>query len=130
MIYSERFRYLLSPVERYKLLDLDRGVDIGLLGTAQIRIFMPDDIWSWYVTAFDGDDILFGLIAGSTIELSCFSLQDLNAIRGPLELQVEPDLFFQPKRLQSIKEALETTLYGSKRGKYRFWSSLDHIKKA
>ena len=66
---------------------------------------MPDSSWTWYITEFDGQDICFGLVVGHEVELGYFSLAEITALRGPLGLRVERDLYFGPKSLEEVKYA-------------------------
>ena len=64
---------------------------------AHIKWFTPDSSWTWYVLEFDPDDQLcFGLVIGHERELGYFSFEEISALRGPLGLPVERDLFFKP----------------------------------
>jgi len=65
---------------------------------------MPDSDWTWYVfeahrdgTEPENNDVIFfGLVDGFLPELGYFSLNELRAARGPLGLQIERDLYFEP----------------------------------
>ena len=81
------------------------------------KFFTPDSGWTWY--AIEGspvdengyydtdkekvDFVFFGLVAGLEVELGYFSLSELKRIRGPFDLPVERDLYFEPTRLSAIK---------------------------
>lgn len=71
--------------------------------TARLKLFTPDSSWTWYATEFDGEDTCFGLVVGHEIELGYFSLAEIAAVRGPMGLRVERDLYFQPTSLKEIK---------------------------
>ena len=68
------------------------------------KFFTPDSNWTWYAYEFDGQDLFFGLIYGLETELGYFSLQELEAARGPLGLPIERDLHFTPKKLSEAKK--------------------------
>lgn len=68
---------------------------------------MPDGSWTWYASEYDGQDIFFGLVIGHEIELGYFSLSELEAVRGNLNLPVERDRHFEPKTLQALKSIHE-----------------------
>jgi len=68
------------------------------------KFFTPDSNWTWYAYEFDGQDLFFGLIYGLETELGYFSLQELEAARGPLGLPIERDLHFTPKKLSEVKK--------------------------
>ena len=42
---------------------------LGFNAIAYLKFFTPDSNWTWYITEFDGDDILFGLVDGFEKEL-------------------------------------------------------------
>ncbi len=69
---------------------------------AYARLFIPDSDWVWYITEFDGQDTLFGLVIGHERELGYFSLSELEAVRGPLGLPIERDLHFTPTPLREL----------------------------
>jgi hypothetical protein len=76
--------------------------DRGMEAIAYARLFTPDSDWAWYITEFDGQDTLFGLVTGFERELGYFSLSELEAVRGPLGLPIERDLAFTPTPLRTI----------------------------
>ena len=62
-----------------------------------VKFFTPDSSWTWYVTEFDpAERLCFGLVQGLDRELGYFSLDELEAVRGPLGLPIERDLFWRP----------------------------------
>ncbi len=71
------------------------------------KFFTPDSSWTWYMTESDGQDISFGLVDGLDVELGYFSLQELQDLRGPMGLQIERDLYFDPTPLSEIQKRLE-----------------------
>jgi len=68
-----------------------------------VKFFTPWNSWTWYVTEFDGEDILFGLFIGFEREPGYFSLRELEAIAGPAGLRIERDLHFQPTPLSQCR---------------------------
>ena len=70
------------------------------------KFFTPDSSWTWYPVEFNGEDTFFGLVDGFEAELGYFSLKELESVRGPMNLPVERDLYFKPKRLSEVKEEL------------------------
>lgn len=95
---------LLDEESRQRLPDLYSSEEYGLEAKAQIKFFTPDAQWTWYASEFDGEDIFFGLVVGLEIELGYFSLSELQSVRGPMNLQIERDLYFEPKTLQTLME--------------------------
>lgn len=72
------------------------------------KFFTPDGSWSWYVLEYDkNNQIFFGYVSGFENELGYFSLQELEAIRGNLGLEVERDICFTPKKLSDVKKEYE-----------------------
>jgi len=71
--------------------------------TVIVKFFTPDSNWTWYATEFDGDDTLFGLVRGLETELGYFRLSELAAIRGPLGLPIERDLYFGAHTLADVR---------------------------
>ena len=62
-----------------------------------------------YPTAseFDQEDTFFGLVNGFELELGYFSLKELQEVCGPAGLQIERDLYYEPKTLRELKEMHE-----------------------
>ncbi len=56
-----------------------------------VKFFTPDSNFTFYVTEYDGDDLLYGLVSGTDLELGYFSLSELESARGPLGLRVQRD---------------------------------------
>jgi len=94
---------LLNQESREKLPPLYSGEENGLDAVAVVKFFTPDSSWTWYASEFDGEDTFFGLVIGLEIELGYFSLFELQAVRGPLGLPIERDLYFSPKTLREFR---------------------------
>jgi len=61
----------------------------------------------WYVTegqAEEDDFIFFGYVNGHCLELGYFSLNELQAVCGPLGLPIERDFGFTPTWWSKIKQ--------------------------
>jgi hypothetical protein len=95
---------LLDSVSRDTLPELYSGEENGMDALALVKFFTPDSSWTWYVSEFDGSDLLYGLVIGLEVEFGYTSLKELKSIRGPLGLQIERDLFFEPKSLRELFE--------------------------
>ena len=54
--------------------------------------------------------MFFGLVDGFEKELGYFSLAELEAVRGPLGLPIERDLYWKPKTLEEIAPELFANL--------------------
>jgi hypothetical protein len=98
---------LLDEESRAKLPELYSQEEKGLEAMAQVKFFTPDSSWTWYASEFDGQDTLFGLVAGHELELGYFSLSELEAARGPLGLPIERDRHFEPQTLGELRQLHE-----------------------
>jgi len=73
---------------------------------AHVKLFTPDSSWTWYLTEYDPDNReAFGLVQGLEEELGYFNLDELSAIRGPLGLPIERDMFWKPRKLSEVKRS-------------------------
>lgn len=95
---------LLPQDIREKLPDLYGAEEYGLEAKALVKFFTPDSSWSWFASEFDGSDIFFGLVVGLDIELGYWSLEELEAVRGPWGLPIERDLYFEPATLKELMQ--------------------------
>jgi hypothetical protein len=75
-----------------------------------VKLFTPDANATWLLTELDPQDgdTAFGLcdLGLGSPELGYMRLSDLANLRGPLQLPVERDLYFKPKRTLSAYAAL------------------------
>jgi hypothetical protein len=70
----------------------------------RVKFFTPDSSWTWFVTEFSPEKRLcFGMVHGLDHELGYFSLDELEAVHGPLGLPIERDLFFKPRPLSQCQ---------------------------
>lgn len=72
-----------------------------------IKFFTPDSNWTWYATEGqeeEGDFIFFGYVIGLEEEWGYFSLSELMAARGPLNLPIERDLYFTQTPFSKIQK--------------------------
>lgn len=93
---------LMTQELRRKLPPLGSQDGLGGKAVAHAKWFTPDSSWTWYALSYDGEDTCFGLVEGFETELGYFSLSELRAVRGPLGLPVERDLYWKPKTLEEI----------------------------
>ncbi len=71
---------------------------------AHVKLFTPDSSWSWFLTEFDPvQRLCFGFVIGLDQELGYFSLHELEAVRGPLGLPIERDLYWQPRPISECR---------------------------
>jgi len=100
---------LLTQEVRKQLPLLYSQEKLGGKAIVHVKFFTPDSNWTWWVTEFDGEDTFFGLVQGHCKELGYFSLSELKSVRGPLNLPIERDLYWQPKTLEEIAPELFQT---------------------
>lgn len=78
--------------------------DKGDEAIAQIKFFTPWTSWTWYASEYDPEKrVFFGVVVGHERELGNFSLDELEAIRGPGGLRIERDLYWTPKPLKECR---------------------------
>lgn len=74
--------------------------------TVHVKFFTPDAQWTWYATEYDPKErLFFGLVVGLETELGYFSLDELEAVTGPMGLHIERDTGFTPTKLGDLPEA-------------------------
>jgi hypothetical protein len=79
----------------------DKGYDALVVA----RYFHPAGSWTWYATEYSPKEReFFGYVCGFEDEWGCFSLDEMEEVKGPLGLGVERDLYFKEKPL---REALK-----------------------
>jgi len=69
-----------------------------------VKFFDPCGCWTWYGVEFDGKDEFFGYVEGYDKELGYFYLSELESYRGPLGLAIERDRYFEPCRLNELRD--------------------------
>ena len=74
--------------------------------TCYVKLSTPDANWTWFIIEFSKEDAktCFGYVQGMESELGYFSLEELEAIHGPLGLAIERDLSFKPTLFSEIKK--------------------------
>lgn len=77
---------------------------------AHIKLVLPGDSRVWYASAFDRQDLLFGLIVETEIRSDYFSLAELRALQGADGQGVRHDLSYTPRSLADLQ-----TLYEQRR---------------
>lgn len=99
-----RAHQLMTNEIREQLPELGTNEERGLDAPASVKYFTPDSGYTWYISEFDGEDRLFGLVVGHAVELGYFSLSELQQTRGPLGLAIERDLYYEPKNLRDLRD--------------------------
>ena len=70
----------------------------------RVKFFTPDSSWTWFLTEFSPERRLcFGMVHGLEHELGYFSLDELEAARGPLGMPIERELYFKPRPLSQCQ---------------------------
>jgi hypothetical protein len=94
-----------------KLPPLYRQDGLGLQAQVVVKFFTPWTGWTWFVSEGsqeDGDWRFFGLVVSPIVpqgELGYFLLSELEAIRGPVGLRIERDLYWTPKTLAECQRS-------------------------
>ena len=84
--------------------------------TAWVKLFTPDGGWTWYIIEYDPKDrIAYGLVKGFVTEYGSFSLDEIEELRGNVNvriedkdykskdvLRVERDLYFKPTPVKQL----------------------------
>src|SRR5258708_1051791 len=114
---------LLTQEIRKKLPELYMSGTEETGSLVYVKYFLPGTNWTWYATEGsyvdeDGycdtdkkkvDFVFWGWVVGHEMELGYFSLKELEAVRGPLGLPVERDLYFKPVQLKEIEAMYQGT---------------------
>jgi hypothetical protein len=75
------------------------------------KFFCPWNGWTWYATEFDAENReFFGLVVGHESELGSFSLDELEAVRGPMGLRIERDLHWVETPMSAVRQIAASTL--------------------
>ncbi|MGE0569718.1 MAG: DUF2958 domain-containing protein [Dehalococcoidia bacterium] len=92
---------LLPADIRVALPELYANDGKGLDAVAVVKFFYPRGAATWYVTEFDGDDLMFGLadMGFGFPELGYISLGELTEFRDRHGLGIERDLYWKPRPL-------------------------------
>ncbi len=89
---------LLTKEIKAKLPKIGSQDGKGYDAIAQVKFFHPASSWIWYITEYDGEDEMYGLVDGHEKELGYISLAELEGVqvRG---LKIERDLHWKPRPL-------------------------------
>ena len=70
-----------------------------------VKLFTPDANWTWYIIEHSKEDgvTCYGYVMGLENELGYFSLEEIAAVRGTMNLPVERDMHFKPTLLSVIQ---------------------------
>jgi len=71
---------------------------------AQVKFFTPWSNWTWYASEYDPiERRCFGVVVGHEREFGYFSVDELEAIRGPDGVSIERDHYWTPKPLKECR---------------------------
>jgi Protein of unknown function (DUF2958) len=80
--------------------------ELGEDAIVYVHFFNPCGTGDWWITEGsreDGDFIMFGLCDLGFLELGYVSLNEMQAVRGPLGLGIERDLYWRPKTMRDVR---------------------------
>lgn len=78
--------------------------ELGEDAIAQVKFFTPWTNWTWYVSEYDPQErVCFGVVVGLERELGCFSLAELETVRGPAGLKIERDICWTPRPVKECR---------------------------
>jgi hypothetical protein len=101
---AKQARTLLPPDVAAKLPPLYFNEGQGEDAIALLKLFTPWTTWTWYATEYNPEQrLFFGLVVGQERELGYFSLDELEALRGPGGLRIERDLNWEPRPLKECR---------------------------
>ncbi len=105
MLLTKANRAALPPLYSQELEGLDAVAHVKFFGGGR---------WTWLVTEFDGDDLMFGYVVSGLgpdcDELGYFALSELAELRfPPFGLPIERDLYFTPTPLRELSYLLIAT---------------------
>ena len=90
---------LITSAQREQLLA--NGAERGADHTPVVKLFNPCGAGTWLVTELDPEDafVAFGLadLGFGCPEAGSFSIEELEAFKGPFGLGIERDLYFEGK---------------------------------
>lgn len=100
---------LLTP-EVLALLPPMRAQEDSSDAIAHVKFFTPDAAATWWATEYDPKHrTFFGFVTlgdHEMAELGYFTLDELEALLGPMGLHVERDKSFKPTPLSEIRKSL------------------------
>ena len=68
-----------------------------------VKFFNPCGSWSWFGIEYDPEErMFFGWVDGDFPEWGYFSMDELQAYKGPLGIGIERDMWFTPKPMKEV----------------------------
>lgn len=98
---------LLYDLERV-LPPLYAQEDLGEDAIVHVHFFFPGGVGDWWISEGsreDDDYVMFGLCDLGFPELGYVSLNEMQAVRGPLGLSIERDQHWRPKTLREVRHS-------------------------
>jgi hypothetical protein len=99
----------LAPEVREHLPGRNEAKRHGINGMAYAKYYILDDrFWSYYVSGFDGHDLLWGPEATPDgVAFASFALSEFVNVNVSLDLEIIRDETFQPTPLKVISERFQ-----------------------
>jgi hypothetical protein len=98
---AKRAHTLLPPEIAATMPPLYSQEERGENAMALLKLFTPWTSWTWYASEYDSEKrLFFGVVVGQEREFGYFSLDEMEAIRGPGGLTIERDLCWKPRPLK------------------------------
>ena len=96
---------LITAKQLEKLISNHREQDGTKTFKAEVKLFNPTGIGTWYLSELDPEtNTAFGLCCLHEKELGYVSLDELTAYRGQMNLPIERDLWFKPTPLEECEK--------------------------
>jgi len=101
---AQQARTLITPEIAQHLPPLYSQEEKGEDALAVAKFFTPWTNWTWYASEYDPEQRLcFGVVVGHEREFGYFSIEELEAIKGPGGLTIERDLHWKAKPLKECR---------------------------
>ena len=102
---GERTMKLFTKQQLEKLIKNHREQDGTKNFKAEVKLFNPTGIGTWYLSELDPEtNTAFGLCCLHEKELGYVSLDELQDFRGEMGLSIERDRWFTPKTLEECEK--------------------------
>lgn len=101
---AEEAHTLMPPELAARMPALYANEGQGDEAIVHVKLFTPWTNWTWYASEYDPEQrLFFGVVVGHERELGYFSLDELEAVRGPGGLRIERDLYWTPRPLKECR---------------------------
>ncbi len=92
-LFNKELRSTLPPI---------RAIENERDPVIHTKIIHTRASWTWYVMAFDGENMLYGIVESSERKWGYFSIWELESCRGRFGGGLERDLNFTPCRVSEL----------------------------